>query len=145
MASVSTRAGDGRALLVFANEEQAESWRRNTSAYPASEGFITQATFLDRLRAILDAWTFKRVALYGMPGKPDTLRELDADEFIAMLELAEMAAEDGLLENVRPFPKPPPDVAPLIEASKGSRMKKFSRVMAALDAAIASIIFADGE
>jgi hypothetical protein len=49
------------------------------------------------------------------------------------------------IENMRPFPEPPPDVAPLVEASKGSRMEKFSRVMVALDAAIASIILADGE
>jgi hypothetical protein len=46
---------------------------------------------------------------------------------------------DKWIENLRPFPTPPPDVAQLIEARKGSRTEKFDRVMVSLDAAIASI------
>jgi hypothetical protein len=136
MASVPTKDGEGRALLVFMNEAQAEAFRSETGAYPASEGFVAQATFLDGLRAILDAWKYTRVALRGP--EPEAVREFDADEFIAMLELGEMAAEDGLLDNVRPFPQPPPDVAPLLEKNKGSRTQKLGRVAIALETAHAS-------
>jgi hypothetical protein len=38
MASVPTKDGEGRALLVFMNEAQAEAFRSETGAYPASEG-----------------------------------------------------------------------------------------------------------
>ena len=99
MVDVPTRAGDDRALLVFASEEAAEDWRRNTGAFPASEGFIAQTADPDGLRAILDAWEFKRVALWGIPGLPDTLGELDGGEFIGLLELGEMAVEHGLLDD----------------------------------------------
>ena len=52
--------------------------------------------------------------------------------------------QDKSIENLRPFPTPPPDVAVLMEAREGSRTQKYDRVMVALDAAIASIK-GDGE
>ena len=75
---------EGRALLVFMNEEQAEAFRRDTGSFPASEGFIVQATGLEVLKAIQLVWKFPRVALRGP--EPGAVTEYDADEFIAMLE-----------------------------------------------------------
>jgi hypothetical protein len=39
------------------------------------------------------------------------------------------------LSKLRPYPTPPPDVAPLQERYKGSRTEKFSLVMGAVEAA----------
>ena len=75
-------------LLVFLNEEQAEAFRRETGRFPASEGFIAQATNLEGLKAIQLVWKFPRVVLRGP--ESDTVSEYDADEFMAMLEGAEM-------------------------------------------------------
>ncbi len=83
-----------RALLVFMNEEQAEAFRRETGCFPASEGFIAQATNLAGLKAIQLAWKFPRVALCGP--EPDTVSEYEADDFMAMLEAAEMVHPDDL-------------------------------------------------
>jgi hypothetical protein len=83
-----------RALLVFLNEEQAEDFRRETGCFPASEGFVAQATNLEGLKAIQLVWKFPRVALRGP--EPDTVSEYDADDFMAMLEAAEMVHHDDL-------------------------------------------------
>jgi hypothetical protein len=83
-----------RALLVFPNEEQAEAFRRETGCFRASEGFVAQATNLAGLKAIQLAWKFPRVALRGP--EPDTVSEYDADDFMAMLEAAEMVHPDDL-------------------------------------------------
>ena len=87
-------AGGKRALLVFLNEEQAEAFRRETGSFPASEGFIAQATNLEGLKAIQLVWKFPRVVLRGP--EPDTVSEYDADDFMAMLEGAEMVHPDDL-------------------------------------------------
>ena len=86
--------GGQRALLVFLNEEQAEAFRRETGSFPASEGFIAQATSLEGLKAIQLVWKFPRVVLRGP--EPDVVSEYDADEFMAMLEAAEMVRPDDL-------------------------------------------------
>jgi len=83
-----------RALLVFLNEEQAEAFRRETGRFPASEGFVAQATNLEGLKAIQLVWKFPRVVLRGP--ELDTVSEYDAYEFMAMLEGAEMAHPDDL-------------------------------------------------
>ena len=87
-------AGGQRALLVFLNEEQAEAFRRETGSFPASEGFIAQATNLEGLKAIQLVWKFPRVAMRGP--EPDVVSEYDADDFIAMLEGAEMVHPEDL-------------------------------------------------
>jgi hypothetical protein len=94
---------EGRALLVFINEEQAEAFRRKTGCFPASEGFIAQVTNLEGLKAIRYAWKFQRVALRGP--EPDTVSEYAADDFMTMLEGAEMVHPDDLqiLDRGTPF------------------------------------------
>jgi hypothetical protein len=86
--------GGQRALLVFLNEEQAEAFRRETGSFPSSEGFIAQATNLEGLKAIQLVWKFPRVAMRGP--EPDVVSEYDADDFIAMLECAEMVHPEDL-------------------------------------------------
>jgi hypothetical protein len=86
--------GGQRALLVFLNEEQAEAFRRETGRFPASEGFVAQATNLEGLKAIQLVWKFPQVALRGP--EPDTVSEYDADYFMAMLEGAERVHPDDL-------------------------------------------------
>jgi hypothetical protein len=94
IADVASSVAEGRALLVFLNEEQAEAFRRDTGRFPASEGFVAQATNLEGLKAIQLVWKFERVVLRGP--EPDTVSEYDADEFMAMLEGAEMVRPDDL-------------------------------------------------
>jgi hypothetical protein len=74
-----------RALLVFMNEEQAETFRADTGRYPASEGFEVGAVDLDGLEVICSVWGFGRVALRGP--EPEAVRFMDAEEFCEMLEL----------------------------------------------------------
>ncbi len=66
------------------DEDQAEAFRAETGRFPASEGFTVDATDLEDLKAILWAWKLKRIALRGP--EPETVSELDADTFCAMLE-----------------------------------------------------------
>jgi hypothetical protein len=94
IADVPSAVAEGRALLVFLNEEQAEAFRRETGSFPSSEGFIAQATNLEGLKAIQLVWKFERVAMRGP--EPDVVSEYDADEFMAMLEGAEMVHPDDL-------------------------------------------------
>ena len=94
IADVASSGIEERALLVFLNEEQAEAFRRETGRFPASEGFIAQATNLEGLKAIQLVWKFPRVVLRGP--EPDTVSEYDADDFMAMLEGAEMVHPDDL-------------------------------------------------
>lgn len=75
-----------RALLVFMNEDQAETFRAETGRYPASEGFEVGAVDLDGLEVICAVWGFKRVALRGP--EPDYVSLFDADVFCEMLEPA---------------------------------------------------------
>ncbi len=83
MVSVPAQRGAGRALLLFMDEEQAETFRAETGTYPAEEGFIVEATSLEGLRAIVDAWSFERIAMRGP--EPDAVSEFDAQMFIGML------------------------------------------------------------
>jgi hypothetical protein len=94
IADVASSGAEERALLVFLNEEQAEAFRRETGCFPASEGFVAQATNLEGLKAIKLVWKFERAAMRGP--EPDTISEYDADEFMAMLEGAEMVRPDDL-------------------------------------------------
>ena len=86
-----------RALLVFMNPEQAETFRADTGRYPASEGFEVGNVDRDGLEAICEVWGYQRVALRGP--EPEAVSVLETDEFIGMLELPEMAAENGVLED----------------------------------------------
>jgi hypothetical protein len=86
-----------RALLVFMNPEQADTFRADTGSYPASEGFGVRKVNRDGLEAICEVWGYKRVALRGP--EPEAVSVLEAEEFIGMLELAEMAGEEGVLEH----------------------------------------------
>ena len=86
-----------RALLVFMNPEQAETFRADTARCPASEGFEVGNVSRDGLKAICEVWGYKRVALRGP--EPEAVSVLGTEEFIGMLELAEMAAEEGVLED----------------------------------------------
>ncbi len=75
-----------RALLVFMNPEQAETFRADTGSYPASEGFEVGAVDVDGLEVICQVWGFGRVALRGP--EPDYVSWFDADAFCEMLEPA---------------------------------------------------------
>ena len=76
----SARPGSARAVRGY--------WRG------LSEGFVAQATNLEGLKAIQLVWKFPRVAMRGP--EPDVVSEYDADEFVAMLEGAEMVHPDDL-------------------------------------------------
>jgi hypothetical protein len=76
--------GSERALLVFMNEDQAEAFRAETGTYPASAGFVAEATDLEDLKAMLWAGKLRRVALRGP--EPEAVSVLDADTFCEMLE-----------------------------------------------------------
>ncbi len=89
--------GSERSLLVFMNEEQAETFRADTGCYPASEGFEVGAVDVEGLAAICAVWGFGRVALRGP--EPEAVSFMGAEEFCEMLELGEMAAEVGLPER----------------------------------------------
>ena len=71
---VTVPAGDPedseRALLVFMNEDQAEAFRAETGVYPASAGFVAEATDLEDLKALLWAGDLTLVALRGRSPKP---------------------------------------------------------------------------
>ena len=78
--------GSERALLVFMDEEQAETFRADTGACPATEGFVAEATDLEDLKAVLRAGSLKLVALRGP--EPEAVSVLDAGTFCEMLEPA---------------------------------------------------------
>ena len=94
IADVSSACVEGRALLVFIDEEQAEAFRLETGCFPASEGYVAQATSLEGLKAIQLVWKFPRVALRGP--EPGAVSEYEADDFMTMLEGAEMVHPDDL-------------------------------------------------
>jgi hypothetical protein len=94
IADAPSEGAEGRALLVFINEDQAEAFRRETGRFPASEGFIAQATNLAGLKAIQLVWKFPRVVLCGP--EPDIVSYFEAGDFMAMLEAAEMVHPDDL-------------------------------------------------
>ena len=68
------------------NEDQAEAFRAETGAYPASAGFVAEATDLEGLKALLWAGDLTLVALRGP--EPEAVSELDAAAFCEMLEPA---------------------------------------------------------
>jgi hypothetical protein len=63
--SVRHEESGGEPLVVFMNEEQAETFRANTGGYPTSEGFEVGTVDVEGLKAILAVWGFPRVALWG--------------------------------------------------------------------------------
>ena len=81
-----------QALVVFMNEEQAETFRANTDRYPASEGFEVGTVDLEGLKAILAVWGFEHVALWGP--EPNVVSAFKAGNFVAMLEIAELISVD---------------------------------------------------
>ncbi len=85
LAGIPASTGE-RALLVFASPEQAETFRAETGRFSAEEGFNVRPADLDGLETVIEVWGYKHVALRGP--EPDTISELDAETFIAMLEEA---------------------------------------------------------
>ena len=75
-----------RALLVFSSPEQAERFRAETDRFPASEGWNVKRADLDGLRTVIEVFGYKHVALRGP--EPDTIGEFGADEFVALVEEA---------------------------------------------------------
>jgi hypothetical protein len=81
-----TSAAKGeRSLLVFADEEKAETFRRGTGLYPASEGFEVVAVDAAGLRNVIEVWGYESVALCGLEpgGGADCF---DAGAFCELLE-----------------------------------------------------------
>jgi hypothetical protein len=76
--------GSERALLVFMDEDQAEAFRAETGVYPASQGYVAEATDLEDIKAMLRAGDLTLVALRGP--EPKAVSVLDADTFCEMLE-----------------------------------------------------------
>ena|SRR5215210_5553234 len=74
-----------RALLVFASEEKAETFRRRWGLYPASEGYEVVAVDVDGLRNVIRTLGYETVALCGLEadGGADCL---GAEAFCEMLE-----------------------------------------------------------
>ncbi len=81
-----THPDDGeRALLVFTDEDKAETFRREAGKYPAEEGFEVVAVDHEGLRNIVRTWGFRTIALVGLAsdGGADGF---DAEGFCEMLE-----------------------------------------------------------
>ena len=73
------------ALLVFANENEAESFRAETGRFPASEGFEFVAVDVDGLRNVIGLWGYRAIALCGLePGGGADF--FGAEAFCEMLE-----------------------------------------------------------
>ena len=74
------------ALLVFANEDEAEGFRAVAGKYPESEGFKVAAVDHEGLRNIIELWGYKRLAVCGLePGGGADL--FDAEGFCVLLEV----------------------------------------------------------
>ena len=82
----------GRALFVFASEEEATEYRLRTGTYPAEEGFVNVPLDLTALEDLLGlhecTHVVTPVSLAG-DGGPDLF---DAGDFVGMLEEAEVPA-----------------------------------------------------
>jgi hypothetical protein len=73
------------ALLVFANEDEAEGFRAVAGKYPESEGFKVAAVDHEGLRNIIELWGYKSLAVCGLePGGGADL--FDAEGFCVLLE-----------------------------------------------------------
>jgi hypothetical protein len=87
----------GRALFLFRNEEDAEEYRRHTGIYPAEEGFKPVSLEVGALRDVLAEYGCTHVVspkpLTADSEGPDFFA---AEDFIAMLEGAEMVHPDDL-------------------------------------------------
>ena len=76
---------DGKwALLVWRSPEQAEAFRSETGSYPEAEGFAVVDVDLEDLRAFIDVWEYKHVALRGP--EADTVSFLRSDDFLRWLQ-----------------------------------------------------------
>jgi hypothetical protein len=71
-------------LLVFMSPEQAEAFRSDTDLYPGSEGFSVTTIGIAELRAIIEVWEYKKVALRGP--EPGKVIYLESDDFIEILK-----------------------------------------------------------
>jgi hypothetical protein len=87
----------GRALFLFRDEEAAEAYRLATGIYPAEEGFKPVSLEVGALRDVLAEYGCTHVVsprpLSADSGGPDFFA---AEDFIAMLEAAEMVHPDDL-------------------------------------------------
>jgi hypothetical protein len=84
--AVADHAERGRALFVFASEEEATAYRQERGTYPAEEGFANVPVDLDVLEDLLAlhecTHVVMPVSLTGEEG-PDYF---DAGDFVGMLE-----------------------------------------------------------
>jgi len=83
--AVTVEGEDGRAMVVFRSEEEAEKFRSYTGLYPEAEGFRAVSVDHEQLAAFLEAHS---CTLVGMPepwGEGGVDR-FEADVFIGMLE-----------------------------------------------------------
>ena len=84
-AAVADRA-DGRTMIVFRSEEEAEKFRQDTGKFPESEGFKAVGVDHEQLAAFLQVHECTHV---GMPEPWDGeggVDRFEAADFIGMLE-----------------------------------------------------------
>ena len=94
-----------RALLVFMNPEQAETFRRETGCYPESEGFKVSAVHPGGVQSIAEAASLAHVALRGP--------ESDAVNIFDAVTFGEILAE-AFEEASRDVGVPAPGVVPAL-------------------------------
>jgi hypothetical protein len=79
---------EGRALLVFRNEEEAESWRREWGLYPAEEGFKVLPAEDEMLRDLLQRHGCTQVITPNSWLGEDRADFFTAENFMKILESA---------------------------------------------------------
>jgi hypothetical protein len=77
---------EGRALLVFRNEEEAESWRREWGLYPAEEGFKVLPAEDEMLRDLLQRHGCTQVITPNSWLGEDRADFFTAENFMRILE-----------------------------------------------------------
>jgi hypothetical protein len=77
---------DGRALVVFRNEEEAEDWRRLYGRFPAEEGFKPYPADDDALRMFIDMHECTHVVLLNSWLGEDSADFYDAEDVMGLFE-----------------------------------------------------------
>jgi hypothetical protein len=86
LATVTVDADDGRAMIVFRSEEEAERFRAATGQYPESEGFKPVALSHKHLEDVIRMLGCSHVAMPEPWAGEGSVDRFEAAAFIGMLE-----------------------------------------------------------